>query len=455
MRSKPAKSANRRRLWIVIVVAVVVLLGGAGAVVWKVKGTSSAATTTERTATVTKETIKDTVGATGTVQPKHQSEVSFTSSGTVTSVKVSVGTKVSKGQQLANIDTTDLKADLTAAQADYDAAQSDLLTAQADTATTTAELTAAKSKVAVDKSQVAQARAALAAATLRSPISGTVALVNIAKGDMVGSSTGGSSSGGSSSGGSSSGGSGAGSSSATGANSGGSGGTGSGTSSSASSADITVISTGTYTVDTAVGSSDVARIKKGMQATITVSGSTQPIFGTVSTVAVMANSTGSTTTGSTATFAVDIDVTGTQPNLYAGATATVLITVQQRPDVLTVPTAAVTTTNGQTTVTKLVGGQRVPTEITIGDSFGAITEVTKGLTEGDQVVFTAANRAAAGTGTRTGQGGTTGGTGRTGGNGFPTGGYPQGGGQQAGGQQAGGQQAGGQQVGGPAGGAPR
>jgi multidrug efflux pump subunit AcrA (membrane-fusion protein) len=430
----------------------VVLLGGAGVAIWRLESAGSAATlSTERTVAVTRQTIKDTVGATGTVQPKYQSAISFTSSGTVTSVKVDVGTRVHKGQKLATIDDTDLQADLTAAKADYEAAQSDLTTAEDASDVTTAELDAAKSKVAVDKSKVAQAKTALAAATLRSPISGTVALVNIAKGDSVGSGSAASGSGSSGSGGTGSSGTGSG---GTGSGGTGSGGTGSGNSgasgsgsSTSSSADITVISTGTFRVETSVASADVAKVKKGLQATVSVSGSTQPIFGTVSSVAVMATSSSAgSTSGGTASFDVGIDITGTQKNLYAGATATVSITVAQRADVLTVPTAAITTSNGQTVVTKLVAGKKTSTEITIGESFGAVTEVTKGLAEGDQVVISFANRAGAGTGTRTGQGtgtrtgqGAGAGQGRTGnGGGFGGGAVPEGNGQQPAAQASGG-----------------
>jgi len=190
---------------------------------------------------------------------------------------------------------------------------------------------------------------------------------------------------------------------------------------------VTVISTDRYTVSASVGSADLAKVKKGLQAQITTTGSTSTVFGTVSSVAVMASSgsttsgAGTTSTGSTATFPVVIDVTGKRTDLYAGATATVSIIVSQRDDVLTVPTAAITTANGQPAVTKLVGTDRVVTPVTLGTSYGASTEVTKGLADGDQVVVTVTARAAGANPSGRSSGGTGGGFGTGGGAG--TGGF--------------------------------
>jgi multidrug efflux pump subunit AcrA (membrane-fusion protein) len=374
MRSRRTK----RWIWVVAGVSVVVVLATAGVVAWRLTN-SATGSTTERTVEVTARTIRQTVGSTGTVEPKRRADLSFASTGTVSSVRVSVGQHVVKGQRLASIDTASLKADVKAAEADYQAAQDDLATAEDDSTTTDTQLNAAKSKVAVQKSQLAQAKSALSAATLRAPFTGTVALINVAAGDTVGSTSG--------------------------AAQGSSGSSGSG------SAAITVISTGSYAVQASVGSADVGKIKKGMTADITVTGSNTVVRGTVSTVAVMAtsssgsagNSTGSNGSangtgsnggsGGSPTFAVSINLTGHEQNLYAGASATVSIVVRQRPNVLTVPTVAIRTVGGKTVVTKLVGGRGVQTEIGVGESPGTFTEVTSGLVKGDQVVISVPDRA--------------------------------------------------------------
>ncbi|SDU80347.1 Multidrug efflux pump subunit AcrA (membrane-fusion protein) [Microlunatus sagamiharensis] len=409
---------RRRRLWLVLAAAVV-LLGGGGALAWSMTRGASTPTATERTVTVSRQTVKETVGATGTVEPARRADLAFGAGGTVTSVKVAVGDHVAKGDVLATLDDDDLQADLDAARADLGSAQDALTTAQDDTSSTTAELDAAKAEVAVDENAVSSAEDAVDAAKLRATFAGTVAEVDVAKGDTVGSS---------------------GSSGSSGTGAGGSGSSGSGASGTA----VTVISTDRYTVDASVGSADLAKVTKGLQAQVTVDGSTTPVFGTVASVAVMASSGTSGTSGSTgsgagsgtgeggtsassATFPVTIDVTGTRKDLYAGATATVSIIVSQRDDVLTVPTLAVSTADGQTVVTKLVGSQRVATPVTLGTSYGATTEVTKGLADGDQVVVTVPGRVAGSNPSgRAGSGGGSGGGGY-GGGGFGGGGFGGGG----------------------------
>ena len=390
--------------------AVLVVLAGAGVLAWNLTrgGTTTAAT--ERTTAASRGTVKETVGATGTVEPARRADLTFGASGTVSSVKVAVGDKVDKGDVLATLDDDDLQADLDAAEADLEASQDDLDTVEDDADSTTAELNAAKAKVATDKGAVSTADDAVDAAKLRATFSGTVAEVGVAEGDSVGST--------SSSGSAGSGSSGSGSSSS-----------GTGTSSAA----VTVISTDRYTVAASVGSADLAKVKKGLQAQITTGGSTSPVFGTVSSVAVMASTSGtsgtgtSTTTAGSATFPVTVTVTGARKDLYAGAAATVSIIVSQRDDVLTVPTAAISTANNQTVVTKVVGSDRVATPVTLGTSYGATTEVTKGLEEGDEVVVTVPGRAAGGTASGRSSTGT-GGYGGTGGGGFG-GGVPPAGGQ--------------------------
>jgi uncharacterized membrane protein YgcG len=194
---------------------------------------------------------------------------------------------------------------------------------------------------------------------------------------------------------------------------------------------VVVIATNSWIVNAAVGASDLAKLKTGMQATITPTDATQPIFGTIATVGVIG-----TTSGGTSTFPVTIAVTGSPTGVYAGTTAAVVITVKQTPDVLTVPTAAIHEENGQTVVYQMKDGQQVSTPVSVGTVYGATTQVTKGLNAGDEVVVTArtgrtpTGTATGGTGTN-GNGATRGGNGGFGGGGFNGGGFNGGGGGQA------------------------
>jgi macrolide-specific efflux system membrane fusion protein len=125
-------------------------------------------------------------------------------------------------------------------------------------------------------------------------------------------------------------------------------------------------------------------VKKGLQAEITPTGATEAIFGTVSSVGMVAESS----TSGSSTFPVVIDVTGKVSGVYAGSSADVSIIVKQLDNVLTVPTAAVSNSNGKTTVTVVKNGNHHVTAVTIGVVYGQQTQITKGLTAGQQVLVT-------------------------------------------------------------------
>ena len=180
---------------------------------------------------------------------------------------------------------------------------------------------------------------------MASPIAGTVATVNLTAGTALPS---GSSA---SSGGAVRGGGAAGSGSASSA------GSTSSTSSTSSTAQVVVISTSTWVVNASVGSADLASVRKGLQATIVPTGGTAPIFGTVTSVGIVASSG----TGGSGTFPVTVAVTGTPTGRYAGGSVRGSIVTRQIAGAVTVPTAAVQSANGQTVVQLVKNGSTVST----------------------------------------------------------------------------------------------
>jgi macrolide-specific efflux system membrane fusion protein len=106
-----------------------------------------------------------------------------------------------------------------------------------------------------------------------------------------------------------------------------------------------------------------------------------------------------------------VTVTLTDPpgGLRIGATATVQVTTASAENVLLVPTAAVRTAGGRSTVTVLSGGKQVAKVVQAGAQGAQGTEIKSGLNEGDQVVIPDAGAG-------------------TGGGAFPTGRFPGGGG---------------------------
>lgn len=253
-----ADRPRRRRWWLLIAAGVLVLVVAGAAVYWQLRPTASAAAT-DQFVSVKQQTLKQTVSATGTIEPAQESDLSFSSSGTITGVGVAVGDKVKKGDRLATMDDSSLKATADSDEAALKASQDNLSTLEDSSDSTDTALASAKADVKLKKSELAQAKDALKGATLTAPFSGVVAAVGIWVGDAAGSSSSSSSSGsGSSSSESSSSGSSGSSSSGLGPSSSGGGtsssGTSSSTSSSSSSSDsITLISTDAWTVSTSVG----------------------------------------------------------------------------------------------------------------------------------------------------------------------------------------------------------
>lgn len=327
-----------------------------------------------RVVTLAAGAIEAVVSSTGTINPAKQADLSFAVPGTVTKVAAKVGKKVTKGQALAKIDDAALARTVTTARANRDAAAEALDSVETSGGSDT-QVASAQAQLATARDRLAAAEDDQAAATLTSPITGTVATVNLDVGDRV---------------------------TASGGSGGGSGG------SSSSGTQIVVVGTDSWVVDASVSNADLVQIATGQQARITPSGATTQVFGTVSSVGIVASST----SGGSATFPVQIKVTGNPTGLYAGATAAVNIVVKTAQDVLTVPTQALRTSGTDTVVTKVVDGKEVVSTVEVGTSYGASTQVLSGLVAGDQVTVTDLRTpAGGGTGTtrRNGQNGGAGG----------------------------------------------
>jgi len=385
-----------RRQYLASAVVLALVIGGAG---YWLLGRADGAAAQATVATATTGTFQQTVSGSGTIEPAQQADLDFAVSGRVTKVLVAAGDTVSKGDVLAKLDTVSLDAALASAKAQQEAAET---TVANDGSESSTQRASNEASLASSEADVAQAEDDLAAATLRATFSGTVAAVTVAVGDQAGSSSS--------------------SSTAAGATQG-----GTGTTTTTSTAAVTLIKPKTFVVDVDVAAADITDVAKGLQVQITPADATEPIFGTVKDVGRVAE----TGTSGTATFPVTVSVTGTQDGLYAGTTADVSIIVKQVEDVLTVPSQALTTSGDKTYVTKVDGSSTTKTAVTVGETYGMSTEITKGLTAGDEVQVAAFGRARS-SGTTSGgggqqQGGFPGGgapPGGTGG-GFPGGGAPQ------------------------------
>lgn len=233
----------------------------------------------------------------------------------------------------------------------------------AKTAVTETEsgLSTSEAAVAAAQAGLAIAREALADTSLVSPIAGEVGAVNLTVGESaVGSAT--------------------------------------------ASRGVTVVPTGGFEVEAAFAESDAADLEVGQAAEVTFEG----LPGVTSSGRVLSVDPVATTsaTNNLVTFTVRIALDDVPPGLRQGMTATVSVTTKVAQNVLAVPQSAITAIGDSNTVEVAnADGTTTRVEVTTDVQGDVLTEITSGLTEGQELVIPTASTS-----------------------GFPTGGVPGGGG---------------------------
>jgi RND family efflux transporter MFP subunit len=370
------------KLKVIALVALVAVGVGAVAVATGAIGAKAASGPDYLTANATVGDLTDDVAATGTLAASESYGLVFgvdpylvgdgeapVSADTwpVTKVNVTVGDTVAKGDVVATADTTDLKRQLATATADVRSAQIQLAIAQdtLDAATTTDAVRQAKLGLYGAQNQDSQAtearrviQAKIKAASLKAPIAGVVTAVSIRAGF------------------------------------------------DAPSGAAIVIASTTYEVSTDVVESDLANIKVGQTASVSITALDATVNGKVSAISPVAGDSSS----SVVSYPVTVTLTDPPAAARAGMTADVTITTASATGVLTVPSSALQGTSGSYTVLTLAPdgtAQRTPVDVGLVTSTGA--EIKSGLAEGTAVVTGTASDLI---------GTTTGGTGT-----FPRGGF--------------------------------
>lgn len=207
--------------------------------------------------------------------------------------------------------------------------------------------TVSAARIAADTKAIDAARADLKVAEherhyaeLTSPISGTVAAINVHRGDVV--------------------------------------------SASSSSATVTVVGSGTPSVQLDIGIADVDLVHVGEHAEVTVDGRSAPLHARVSYVGPL-NSADSS--GSSSTYSVTVTLAGRDSRLFDGMGASVEIAVGQAKGVLSVPVSAVHTAGGLHTVLVYAGGKPTTKQVTLGIEGDEQVQIKSGLSAGDRVVL--------------------------------------------------------------------
>lgn len=399
----PRLGSLRRPSVAVNAVLGLLLAGGAFWAYETLSGPDSAtpAAATTRSVAVQQGTVTASVSADGSLESASSASASFVTGGTVTSISVQVGDKVKKGQVLAKVDPAAANRTLAAAGADLDAARDSLTRAQdAGSDTSTAENEVTQAQLAVD-----EAEAGVSGTTLKAPMAGTVVAVN----GTIGSSSGGSSSG-------------SGTSGNAGAQTGQNAQTTTASEGFIDLADLTKLQ-----VTAGFAEADATRLKEKQAATVTWNA----LNNTEATAKVVAVDPQATTSNNVVTYGVTLSLDKVPTGAKPGQTVSVSVTTGEVAGAVYVNSAALTTVGNRHSVTVVTDGVPETRQVEIGLEGDTATQITSGVTAGEQVLLKATSTT---TGTQNGGAGLGGGGfgGLNGGAGAPGGGVQGGGGTRGG-----------------------
>ena len=361
------KKLRISKIWIAVVVIVIVAVAA-----WAMSGGKKEEDINFKEEKVALKTLQNSVTATGTIEAVTSVTVGTQVSGIVNKLYVDYNSQVKKGQVIAELDKTNLLSELNTAKANLASAQSSLnyqaanmeryktlykkgLVSADEYENALLTYRQAKEQVASSRENVQRAQTNLGYATITSPIDGTVISKSVEEGQTVAASF--------------------------------------------NTPELFTIAKDLTNMQVVanVDEADIGNVKEGDRVTFTVDAYPDDTFeGTVKQVRLEA-----TTTNNVVTYEVVISAPNDDLKLKPGLTANVTIYTQERSGVLAVANKALRFTPTKETVGKDMkivdckGKNKVWTlndntltahPVTIGQSDGINTEITKGLKQGDKIV---------------------------------------------------------------------
>lgn len=361
------KKLRISKIWIAVVVIVIIAVA-----TWAMSGGKKEEDINFKEEKVALKTLQNSVTATGTIEAVTSVTVGTQVSGIVNKLYVDYNSQVKKGQVIAELDKTNLLSELNTAKANLASAQSSLnyqaanmeryktlykkgLVSADEYENALLTYRQAKEQVASSKENVQRAQTNLGYATITSPIDGTVISKSVEEGQTVAASF--------------------------------------------NTPELFTIAKDLTNMQVVanVDEADIGGVKEGNRVTFTVDAYPDDTFeGTVKQVRLEA-----TTTNNVVTYEVVISASNADLKLKPGLTANVTIYTQERSGVLAVANKALRFTPTKETVGKdmkivdckgknkvwtLNGNTLTAHPVTIGQSDGINTEITKGLKQGDKIV---------------------------------------------------------------------
>ena len=361
------KKLRISKIWIAVVVIVIVAVAA-----WAMSGGKKEEDINFKEEKEALKTLQNSVTATGTIEAVTSVTVGTQVSGIVNKLYVDYNSQVKKGQVIAELDKTNLLSELNTAKANLASAQSSLnyqaanmeryktlykkgLVSADEYENALLTYRQAKEQVASSKENVQRAQTNLGYATITSPIDGTVISKSVEEGQTVAASF--------------------------------------------NTPELFTIAKDLTNMQVVanVDEADIGGVKEGNRVTFTVDAYPDDTFeGPVKQVRLEA-----TTTNNVVTYEVVISAPNADLKLKPVLTANVTIYTQERSGVLAVANKALRFTPTKETVGKDMkivdckGKNKVWTlndktltahPVTIGQTDGINTEITKGLKQGDKIV---------------------------------------------------------------------
>lgn len=312
-----------KKSWI-IVILLVVLIGGGFFIARQRRAAEPAQAIRQNlmqsAMPVERGDITREIGASGTIVGARQAELGFTTGGRLQEVFVEVGQYVEAGQVLAKMESS----------------QQELALLRAQNAFELAKISGTPNSLREAELDLKVAEANLENTTIKAPFAGIVTGVQFEAGEHV----------------------------------------------SANNAVVSLLDNSVFYAEIAVDELDMHQVKLGQIARVEVDAlGKQPLWGTVSSIGLIAQSSGGITT-----VPVTIRIEDGSENLRVGYSASVVIEVERAENVLKVPVEAVVRRGNKSFVTVVRAGETRQVEVTTGITDGIAVEITSGLEPNDQIV---------------------------------------------------------------------
>ncbi len=294
-----------------------------------------------KTAAVEEHTFHETVSSSGMLTSKSEIKLAFKTGGMIRKSYVSEGQYVKAGQLLAELDLSEIEAQVNQARIGYEKAKRDFERAESlykEEAVTRTTVNDAKSGLEVATQTLTAAEFNQKLSRIYAPVSGRVLMKLAEQGELIGPFS-----------------------------------------------PMFILGTGdqAYVVNVGLTDRDIVRVSLGDRAEVTLDAYPGETFtGKVTQM-------GQMITPSTGTYGLEVEIAPNGKRLISGFVARVSIHTRQSATTLAVPVEALVNAHGnQADIYLYSGGKSLKKPVTIGKVYGAYVAISSGLQAGDIIITT-------------------------------------------------------------------